>query len=164
MKNPKAKHGFSIIFFLAGFILTVSPARSDIVKLQDLNFGNLIILDNKEIHSFTLKPDGETVASEHIFLMDTYGEEENSKPRPAKFKIDALPEHSQISVKADNIKLEAQLSENYFLVKDIVISTAQTDKNGNLEFFLGGTLETSGNGMTYAEDVYSGTMPLTISY
>lgn len=149
--------------FLISLLAFSEISKADLLKLQDLNFGNLMILDNKEPHSFTLKADGTTEPSEYIFLMDSYANE-TGKPTPGKFKIDALPEHSQISVKAENIKLEAETSDNYFLVKDIVISTAQTDENGEVLFFLGGTLETSGNGIPYAEDIYSGLMPLTVSY
>lgn len=138
-------------------------ARADILKLQDLHFGNLIILNNSEPHIFVLNADGTTTPSEHIFVMDTY-QGDGAKPAPARFKIDALKEHSQISVVAENIKLEAHSSDNYFWVKDIVVSDTHTDEQGDMSFSMGATLETSGNGMAYAEDVYEGVLPITVSY
>ncbi len=144
-----------------GLAVLVWPltAHANLIELQPFFFGDIIIVNNDSVHEYTVDISGNAVTSEHIFLMN-----EDQKPQPARFKLDSLPEFSEISVRVAETRLEAGNSDNYFTLDNIETVVTYAPEGSSIDITIGATLKTSGNGMSYAGDVYSGFLPISVDY
>lgn len=139
---------------LACYILLFSNVfAAQIIQVQPLNFGKVIILDNSYPSSIRIEPSG-TVRKHDSFII-------KEEPKPALFYFSQLPPHTNFSVKIDeNNDGITKFSEHgkatalFTISPFFSVANYRTDDSGEAEVYMGGVLQTSGNGQLYHDGTY----------
>lgn len=153
----KYKLPFRVLTLFLLCLLPLSTARSEIKQIRPMGFGSFIVLNNANEHLVTLSPEGSVKYPDEIIPTD-------EKPVPALYEVSILPPYAPISVDVPNTILTSSAQDNSFALTDFDIIAPNSDKFGKSLLKIGATLKTSGNGEAYNEDVYKGTMEITVNY
>lgn len=144
---------------IACLILTLSllsiPSSADVISLTKLRFGKFIVAENNNKQSVTVNLDGSYNFSSSLIMIDP--------PQRGEYQIHDLAPNSTLHLDVSQIQ-PLSATGNFFILKNFENFHTNSDNNGVANLILGATAESSGNGLPYRDQTYSGTIQILISY
>lgn len=147
----------TILFWLATTNAAVSQPL--IEEQQRLNFGTLAIAANTSVSRFTYPRTGANINIEGQFVLISNGS-------PGRYSFSGFPAFTTLSVSLNTTTLTAGGTgiPEPLTVDNYDFAALTTDAQGEAELSLGARLNTSGNGGSYVDALYSGTTVLRVDY
>lgn len=148
---------FQLILWTPCFVLASPP---EIMELQALNFGVLALTSNIAPSHLVVSPQGNATYGANLISI--------GPPTPGRYRLSGYPPHTSMSASLNpaNLALRGtgpgeQLSISSASTNPVLLFT---DHNGVVEFSLGATLSTSGNGLFYGDGPYLGRSILVLNF
>jgi len=150
---------FFILFPVSIFIS--SYAFAAITQVDKLSFGTIVVLDNTATSEITVDVEGRVILTNQIRVIDL--------GHPAYFILSDYTIYTQLFTVASVLNAETASynnnSQQFTLINVTTAPSVTTNATGMAEVIIGGTLQTSGNGINqYYDDTYTATIQLTVSY
>ncbi len=152
-------HSFFLVILLSVVATTTAVSQPLIEEQQRLNFGTLAITANSSVSRFTYPRTGSNLNIEGQFVLISNG-------LPGRYRFSGFPANTTLSVSLNTTILTAVgpgISEP-LNVDNYDFATLITDALGEAELSLGARLNTTGNGGSYADALFSGTTVLRVDY
>lgn len=146
-----------VALWLSNFAHAAAPT---LTELQTIDFGVLALVSNVVTATAQLSPQGNTAYhSNFVFI---------SAASPGRYRLEGYPPYTNMTVSLSSATLAlngAGPGELLTLASPVTRPvTLRTDQNGAVEFSLGATLATSGNGIPYEDGTYLGRPILTLAF
>ncbi len=153
---------------IRGILLTIwlglpgqaSAAPPEIIELQRLDFGTVAIKTNEASSSLTVSPQGTaSYGTAFVYIAAT---------TPGRYRLSGFPAYTDLTLTLPSFPISlGGTGSGQLLTLTAPVSlplALRTDQNGEVEFNLGATLSTSGNGPMYEDGVYLGRPMLTLDF
>lgn len=151
------KKGVFTVLVGASF-LWGAPARSALIEIQPLDFGEWAITNNTAINHITVNPDGSFSSSPSLINII-------QPPQEGLYRVDSLPPSTAIL--SVNVTMIAPLTggnQPFTMDTFQVIHDPMTNVSGEVNITLGASAKTNGSTVPYDDAVYTGTLQLEINY
>lgn len=162
VKFPGCHRFFSLLFAVSilapGFFVSNAGRAQIVQQLELFSFGTIAIRTNAAKERLVLNLDGSFSATRNILVVEA--------PRRAEFLISGLQPSTSLSLSIAPIQLseDGHGTGKTFNVGFVYLSDISSDPTGSVTVFIGGTLETSGDGTAYSDLQYGGTASLIVNY
>ncbi len=146
-------------FALAIGLVLASSASAQIITLQQqFSFGTIAMRSNNAKERLVLNLNGTYSETANILVI--------SAPQRAEFLATGFQPSTALSLSIQPIELseDGQGTGKKFNVGFVYSPNISTDPTGSVTIFIGGTLETSGDGTPYDDRQYAGTASLIVNY
>lgn len=144
---------------LLGLLAPLGEAAPELEVINELDFGLLALSDNSQVAALRLHDNGHS-SSDSGFLVVASGES-------GEYRLKGLPPHTvlNLSFTSTRLSIGGFGRPPFFNVHDFM-PPAQllSDANGEAEFRLGAQLDSSGDGVPYADTTYLGRTQLQLRY
>ncbi len=134
----------------------VSPALAAVAVVQALQFGEFIVRNNDAMHTITINTDGSFNFSP--------GFVEIVSPQEGIYDISGLPPSMAIASIVVTQLQPLTGAGNIFNMNAFQTAFTGTDAFGVARVTLGATVETTGTGVPYSNQTYSGQLQLQINF
>lgn len=154
------KHIHITFFFCLIFCLTAisATASAGVTIIQAISFGSFVVKNNDAQHTITINPNG-------AYSFDAAGFLEISAPQEGIYDIDGLTPNTAItSVTLTQNQPLAGSGPNFQIINLQETHTASTDASGVARINIGGTAQTSGGGIAYPDQTYTGKIDIQINF
>lgn len=152
---------FKPFFFGLWGLVWCSVALSGVSYEQEVKFGKLVVLDNSDVYTLSIQPDGRINAPPQIALINP--------GQPGRYLLYDFPANTQLNLSIANLPsgsgfsagtTEAEFSMALFLTQ----SAWTTNALGEVLVEVGGSLSTSGDGKRYLNGEYFKNFQMKIDY
>ncbi len=145
-----------ICLILMVFVCAGSPAQAGVSIIQALQFGEVISRNNNATHSITINTDGSYSLSGGFI--------EIAAPQEGIYDIDSLTPSTAIASIVVTQLQPLTASGEVFNMDNFTTTFGSTDAGGVARVTLGARAQTTGTGISYANQTYSGQVQLVISF
>ena len=143
---------------MAVFCTAATARAATLTVITDLSFGSFGLMDNSTPQTIIVTPASGV----------TYGIKVVDGPTPpeaGEYLLEGLTPDTLLDVSIDDMALSPGGGGSPdFAIGSFTTNTPTTDSSGNATLLVGATLTTSGTGVHYESDQYSGTMNITIIF
>lgn len=145
-------------FFVAALLVFgLHPADAGVNVIQAFDFGEFTIKNNNSVHTITVGPTG-SYSFSGGFL-------EISPPQEGIFDITGLDMNRAVSsVVVTQVAPLIGGGESFQLTAFTESHPGSTDASGVLRVNIGATLQSSGNGLPYNDQLHLGTVQIQVNY
>lgn len=151
-----------MIFIVLVLILSIRSAHAqEVVEVSPLYFGTMVILDNSSAGTIEVDELGNTTVSTNFAVVDppTYGE----------YQLVGFASNATLFVTTGIVQAQTTTDthsdEQFTLTAVNVVNSINVDSDGNADFRVGGTLQTSGSGsLNYGDQTYTCRLIITVDY
>ena len=145
-------------FFFVGFLIS-SPTQAQTINIiQDINFGEAVVMDNSMQHEIVVDSNG-SFSIDPAFSVVT-------NPSEGEYLVTGLPALQPII--SVTVTIDQQLigvGEDFIIDNFDIDAPAVSDNFGELPIRIGARLRTSGSGIPYqASTGFASSMTLTVNY
>jgi hypothetical protein len=151
--------GLVLGLILGVVLLSPQPVMAQIITLQQqFSFGTIAMRSNGSKERLVLNLNGSYSATSNIIVI--------TAPQRAEFLATGFQPSTALSLSIQPIELseDGQGTGKKFSVGFVYSPNISTDPTGSVTIFIGGTLETSGDGTPYDDRQYAGTASLIVNY
>jgi hypothetical protein len=136
----------------------IFPARADVTVVQALHFGSFISKNNDAQYDITIHPGGAYSFSGTGFI-------EILPPQQGIYDIDGLPASSTISsIIITQLSPLASNSGENFQMLDFEETHGNSNGSGVARVNIGATARTTGSGIAYPDQTYTGELQIQINF
>jgi hypothetical protein len=128
----------------AVLLLLPAVARTEVQQIQPLSFGKIAIASNSSVSTTTVRRNGSQSSTHKIFIVQ--------KGQPASIQLADFPIFTTIHLSAITPVTSSMPyggSEQFTLTALDMPESIKTDNSGRANFYIGGTIATSGMGGSY---------------
>lgn len=157
-RNRRIPRAFLCLALFVG-VFASGPTAAQIITLQQqFSFGTIAMRSNGAKERLVLNLNGTYSATANIIVIST--------PQRAEFLATGFQPSTALSLSIQPIELseDGQGTGKKFNVGFVYSPNISTDPTGSVTIFIGGTLETSGDGTAYDDRQYAGTASLIVNY
>lgn len=144
----------TVCFAFTAF-LWAYPAKADLLPVSELSFGRFIVTNNATRQSISVYLDGSFSFTDGLIKIDD--------PQTGQYQIDDLPPNRVLNIEAYQLE-PMEGAGNFFTLKDFNVAHTNSNEVGLTTVTLGATAESSGNNQPYADQRYTGTIQILISF
>lgn len=148
---------FLLFIFLVPAFLNSREAVAGVSVVQALHFGSFVVKSNDAQYDIVVNTDGS-------YSFDPDGYIEISPPQEGVFDIDGLPTNSVINSVVITQTTPLSGIGGSFQMLDFQELHTNTDGLGVATITIGATARSSGSGIAYADDTYSGELLVEINF
>ncbi len=148
-----------VILVVATALLFSGAAVAQIISLQQpFTFGTIALRSNAAKERLALNLNGTYSTTSNLLVI--------AGPQRAEFLATGFQPSTAMSLSILPIQLseDGQGTGKKFNVGFVYAADISTDPTGSATIFIGGTLETSGDGIPYDDRQYAGTASLIVNY
>jgi len=142
------------------FFAPHAQLHADNTIIAPLNFGKIIIADNKAISSLKILPDGGCYVNGNILIIEECS--------PAEIYFYNFPPNTQLyfttTISNEDIQSADTGSAKFRLSEVTSEQHKVTNENGEVTLYIGGTLTTTGVGNGYRDSSYQGHYRVSVNY
>lgn len=141
-----------------GFLIASTASAQIITLQQQFSFGTIAMRSNSAQERLVLNLNGTYSETANILVI--------SAPQRAEFLATGFQPSTALSLSILPIELseDGQGTGKKFSVGFVYSPNISTDPTGSVTIFIGGTLQTSGDGTPYDDRQYAGTASLMVNY
>ena len=162
MKFPGA-HSLIRLFWLVclmapGFVFSGPAGAQSLQQINQFSFGTIAIRTNAAKERLVMNLNGTYTNTSNIIVV--------VPPERAEFLATGFQPSTALSLSIAPIQLseDGQGTGKKFNVGFVYLPNMSTDPTGSATIYIGGTLETSGDGTPYGDLQYGGTAQLIVNY
>ncbi|MFC3031810.1 DUF4402 domain-containing protein [Pseudoalteromonas fenneropenaei] len=126
--------------------------------VQNLDFGEIALMRNHQKSELTVKTSGEIISSGAIYIF--------TPGHAAELLLQSSSPQTELQISAlVTAPMGSAFASNTFNLIDLNYpSSVVTDSSGMATITLGGTIQSSGNGVTYQDSHYQTSIAITVTY
>lgn len=138
-----------------------SHAQTTLSELEPFSFGLFSLKNNNSPHSLSVDAASNMVSADPEFVIDR-------DPQRGEYRLSGFTPGTEVTVTIDDggLTLSGLGSTEVFATINYTISPSPliADGSGNIDFYVGATLRTLGNGVTYDSGTYSDDLDITFDW
>lgn len=138
-----------------------AAAQTTIDQLEPFSFGLFSLKDNNSAHELQIDAATNMATNDAAFVVD-------QPAQRGEYRLSGFTPGTEVTVTIDNggLTLNGGGGSEIFAVVDYTISPATliADGSGNIDFYVGATLRTLGNGVTYDSGTYADDLDITFDW